>query len=149
MYQKAQNLVGADTIDVCLTLQFPCLTINVRHVISHASACSVFCGLAMALNLKPSPEPGSCYFHDPTALAGARGKEQSRAAGCPGMVGSCRSYKKSRLYRVCISEAVEGTGRIQGSWHPYVTTCNTISRSLSPILSQIHRQLHSQQDRLR
>lgn len=101
----------------------------------------------MALNLKPSPEPSSCCFHDPTALAGTRGKEQSRAAGCPGMVGSCRSYKKSRLYRVCISEAVEGTGRFQGSWHPYATTCNTISRSLSPVLSQIHRQLHSQQDK--
>jgi len=59
-------------------------------------------------------------------LQQGKGTEQSRAAGCTGMVGSCRSGKKSRLYGVYISEGVEGRGRFQGCWYPYAATCNMI-----------------------
>lgn len=51
-----------------------------------------------------------------------RGKEQGRAARYTGMVGSCRSCKKSLLYGVCIS-GVEGTARF-----PHATNCSMIYR---------------------
>lgn len=110
-----------------------------------------FCGLATALNfllIHCSPDHSQdiapCVI---PLMQQGRGKGQGRAARCTGMVGSCRSCKKSPLYGVCIA-GVEGTARFQASWHAHAANCSMIYRP-SSLPSQMHHQLHSQQDRAR